>query len=121
MQVAGVKIEVGGKKRLFRFSYLAMKGLAADHGLVKIEDVPGLLKDGLNFDFLEGVMYHGFKDGARYENEDVDFEEKDMAVWIDEDLSIVKTITHEVMEGFKASMSGPDGGKPGGGKKQPRK
>ena len=121
MQVAGVKIEVGGKKRLFRFSYLAMKSLAVDHGKERIEDIPSLMEGGLSFDFIEGIMYHGFKAGANYEKEEIDFDKEDMASWIDENVEIVATITKEVMEQFKASMSGPNGGKPSGGKKQPRK
>lgn len=113
--MAGViKIEAGGQLRPFRFKYRAIKSLSAELNVEDLEGLPAKLQK-LDFDTIEALLYHGFKAGAEYEKEPVDFKREDLQDWMDEDLSFFKPAIEEAKEQLKAALTGPQksAGKPG--------
>lgn len=111
MSAGLIKIEAGGRKRPFRFQYAAMKRLCADLEVPGIEQLPQAL-DPITFEALESMLFHGFKAGAKYAGEDVDFKREDLEDWLDEDLSFFQPAITEVQKQIVASLRGPDNGQP---------
>lgn len=110
-----VQIEAGGRKRPFRFKYKAIKNLAADLGVENLEDLPEKIT-GQNFKSIEAMLYHGFKAGAEYQDEKVDFDHKAIEDWLEEDLTFFKPALVYAQEQLIAALTGPKieaGNKPG--------
>lgn len=112
--MAGViKIEAGGQKRPFRFKYRAIKSLAAHLEVKNLEELPDkMVGDG--FEGLEAMLYYGFKAGAEYEKEPVDFSIDDIEEWLEEDVTFFQPALHEAKQQLMAALTGPQKSKPAG-------
>ena len=85
-------IYAGGKDRLLRYGYKALKESATI-----VEKDPDLQTRNGGLDFVEMQMFLAFKYGAIQKKEKVDFKMSDIELWLDEDLSLLDKITEFVM------------------------
>lgn len=106
-----VKIEAGGQSRPFRFKYRAIKSLAAELGVEDLEGLPARLQKA-DFQMLEALLYHGFKAGAEYEKEPINFSRDEIEDWLEEDVTFFKPALKEAQQQLMAALTGPNAPSP---------
>ena len=74
-------ITLGGKERPIRFSYKAVKSISKKLKL-KLSDFDKLVD---SFENIEVLTYHGLVSGAEASGQQVDFDLKKIADWLDQD------------------------------------
>jgi hypothetical protein len=102
-----IMIKAGGLNRPFRFKYRAIKGLAADLKAETLEELPAKMQSA-SFEVVESILYHGFRAGAEYLKEPVDFKKEDLEGWLEDDLEFFKPAIEEAKNQLLAAITGPN-------------
>tara|TARA_R100000654_G_scaffold30078_1_gene54680 strand:- start:730 stop:1032 length:303 start_codon:yes stop_codon:yes gene_type:complete len=88
------KVEIGGKKRPIRFSYLALKEICNECNL-KLNHIDKL---GTEMNHIGIITYYGLKYGAKKIGETFKYKVQDVEEWLDnEEFSKV----NEIFDAFK--------------------
>jgi len=96
------KVEIGGKERPVRFSYLCIKAVCKKSGLKLSE----LHKLGTEIDHVGIIAFFGLKYGAKKIGEPFDYKIKDIEEWLDnEDFSKI----NEIFEAFQLDQPSSEG------------
>lgn len=84
-----------GKKRPFRFSWKALRQLANEMGIQRIQDLVQEVSN-MPVEKITSFIFIGFEHGAKREAMPVDFTPEDVDTWVDERFGIFQ----EAMEAF---------------------
>ncbi len=96
------KVELGGKKRCIRFSYLCVKDVCRKTKLGLNE----LHKLGTEIDHVGILTYYGLKHGAKHQGEEFKYKLQDIEEWLDnEDFSKL----NEIFEAFQLDQPEQEG------------
>jgi hypothetical protein len=96
------KVEIGGKERPVRFSYLCIKDICRKCNL-KLSELNQL---GTEIDHIGIIAFFGLKYGSKKIGETFDYKIKDIEEWLDnEDFSKI----NEIFEAFQLDQPSSEG------------
>lgn len=104
-------LKVDGVNHPFRFSWLALKKLAAELGLKKVADLDKALT-ALEFDHIPALIHIGLEEGYRKDGKPFQITREEVELWLDDDFSLMQTAMELVGEQMQSATEKKIAAKP---------